>query len=143
MSRIANAPINIPSGVEVALGSVIKVKGSKGELEFTPHENVTIEQEDAKLKVKTAASSQSATALAGTTRALLNNMVTGVTQGFEKKLTIVGVGYRAQAQGQKLNLTLLASVKMRHARFIFARLRTLKVSLPRNALISLVRTVPV
>ena len=107
MSRIANAPVEVPSGVEVTLtGSLIKVKGSKGELEFTSHELVSVEQEDAQLKVKANEQSKNAVALAGTTRALVNNMVTGVTNGFEKKLSIVGVGYRAQAQGQKLNLTL-------------------------------------
>jgi len=107
MSRIANAPITLPSGVEVSLSpELIKVKGSKGELELTPHADVAVEQVEADLKVKANAKGQSAIALAGTTRALLNNMVTGVSQGFEKKLTIVGVGYRAQAQGQKLNLTL-------------------------------------
>ena len=67
---------------------------------------MSVNQEEAQLKVTTNESSKSATAIAGTTRALLNNMVTGVTSGFEKKLAIVGVGYRAQAQGQKLNLTL-------------------------------------
>ena len=107
MSRIANAPVDLPSGVEVTLsGSSIKVKGSKGELEWNTHESVSVNQEEAQLKVTTNESSKSATATAGTTRALLNNMVTGVTSGFEKKLAIVGVGYRAQAQGQKLNLTL-------------------------------------
>jgi len=107
MSRIANAPVALPSGVEVNLnGSEIKVKGSKGELEFNAHELVSVAQEDSQLKVKANESSKQAVALAGTTRALINNMVTGVTAGFEKKLTIIGVGYRAQAQGQKLNLTL-------------------------------------
>ncbi|GHA05568.1 50S ribosomal protein L6 [Arenicella chitinivorans] len=107
MSRIANAPVTLPSGVEVTLdGQRVKVKGSKGELEWNVHELVTVEQEDAQVKVSANDSSKQAVALAGTTRALVNNMVTGVTAGFEKKLTIVGVGYRAQAQGQKLNLTL-------------------------------------
>ena len=107
MSRIANAPVELPAGVEVSLAAdLIKIKGAKGELELAPHADVAVEQEDSQLKVKAAASGQSAIALAGTTRALLNNMVTGVSQGFEKKLTIIGVGYRAQAQGQKLNLTL-------------------------------------
>ena len=107
MSRIANAPVDLPSGVEVTLsGSSIKVKGSKGEFEWNTHESVSVNQEEEQLKVTTNESSKSATAIAGTTRALLNNMVTGVTSGFEKKLAIVGVGYRAQAQGQKLNLTL-------------------------------------
>jgi len=107
MSRIANAPVSLPSGVDVTLdGQLIKVKGSKGELEWNVHELVSVKQEDAQLKVSTNDDSKQATALAGTTRALVNNMVTGVTAGFEKKLTIIGVGYRAQAQGQKLNLTL-------------------------------------
>lgn len=107
MSRIANAPVSLPSGVDVTLdGQLIKVKGSKGELEWNVHELVSVKQEDAQLKVSTNDDSKKATALAGTTRALVNNMVTGVSAGFEKKLTIIGVGYRAQAQGQKLNLTL-------------------------------------
>ena len=107
MSRIANAPVSLPSGVEFSVtNGLVKVKGAKGELEFQVHEAVAVEQEDAQVKVKTIADGQSAIALAGTTRALVNNMVTGVSQGFEKKLTIIGVGYRAQAQGQKLNLTL-------------------------------------
>lgn len=107
MSRIANAPIAIPNGVEITLdGQLVKVKGSKGELEWATHELVKVEQEDAQLKIKANEKSKQATALAGTTRALVNNMVTGVSEGFEKKLTIIGVGYRAQAQGQKLNLTL-------------------------------------
>ncbi len=107
MSRIANAPVGLPGGVEVTLnGQALKVKGSKGELEWNVHELVTVKQEEAELKVSANDGSKQAVALAGTTRALVNNMVTGVTDGFEKKLTIIGVGYRAQAQGQKLNLTL-------------------------------------
>ena len=107
MSRIANAPVSLPSGVDVTLsGQVIKVKGSKGELEWNVHELVSVVQEDAQVKVAANDKSKQAVALAGTTRALINNMVTGVSDGFEKKLTIIGVGYRAQAQGQKLNLTL-------------------------------------
>jgi len=107
MSRIANAPVSLPSGVEVTLsGQLIKVKGSKGELEWNVHELVSVAQEEGEVKIAANESSKSAVALAGTTRALINNMVTGVTSGFEKKLTIIGVGYRAQAQGQKLNLTL-------------------------------------
>ncbi len=107
MSRIANAPVSLPGGVEVTLnGQALKVKGTKGELEWNVHELVTVKQEEAELKVSANDGSKQAVALAGTTRALVNNMVTGVTDGFEKKLTIIGVGYRAQAQGQKLNLTL-------------------------------------
>jgi len=107
MSRIANAPVDIPSGVEITLnGNLIKVKGSKGELEWNAHENVSVAQEDAQLKISANDDSKTSNALAGTTRALIANMVKGVTDGYEKKLTIIGVGYRAQAQGQKLNLTL-------------------------------------
>ena len=107
MSRIANAPVSLPSGVEVTLnGQLVKVKGSKGELEWNVHQLVSVAQEDGAIKVAANEKSKNATALAGTTRALINNMVTGVSAGFEKKLTIIGVGYRAQAQGQKLNLTL-------------------------------------
>lgn len=108
MSRIANAPIDLPNGVEVTQdGQLIKVKGAKGELEWNVHEWVNVSQDDTQLKVVVnKEGNKQAIALAGTTRALVNNMVKGVTDGWEKKLTIVGVGYRAQAQGQKLNLTL-------------------------------------
>jgi large subunit ribosomal protein L6 len=107
MSRIANAPVDLPSGVEVTLaGQLVKVKGSKGELEWNAHKLVSVAKEDAQIKVSANDQSKNAVALAGTTRALINNMVTGVMTGFQKKLNIVGVGYRAQAQGQKLNLTL-------------------------------------
>lgn len=107
MSRIANAPITIPSGVDITLsGNLVKVKGSKGELEWTVHKHVSVAQEDAQLKISANDDSKFAVAVAGTTRALIANMVTGVTDGYQKKLTIIGVGYRAQAQGQKLNLTL-------------------------------------
>jgi len=95
MSRIANAPVTLPSGVEFSNSNGLKIKGSKGELEFQTHPAVSVGQEDATLKVKAVEKGQQAIALAGTTRALVNNMV-----------TIIGVGYRAQAQGQKLNLTL-------------------------------------
>ncbi|NND80803.1 MAG: 50S ribosomal protein L6 [Gammaproteobacteria bacterium] len=107
MSRIANAPIDLPQGVEVSFdGQLVKVKGAKGELEWNAHELVSVKQEDAQIRVSANDESKHAVALAGTTRALVNNMVTGVTEGWEKKLSIIGVGYRAQAQGQKLNLTL-------------------------------------
>jgi large subunit ribosomal protein L6 len=107
MSRIANAPVDLPSGVEVTLtGQLVKVKGLKGELEWNTHKLVSVAKEDAQIKVSANDQSKNAVALAGTTRALINNMVTGVMTGFQKKLNIVGVGYRAQAQGQKLNLTL-------------------------------------
>ncbi len=107
MSRVANNPIQIPSGVEVTLsGQSVKIKGIKGELSHEIHAAVEVNQQDSKLTFAARNAEQSSNALAGTTRALLNNMVAGVSQGFEKKLTLVGVGYRAQAQGKKLNLSL-------------------------------------
>jgi len=107
MSRVANNPISIPAGVEVTLnGQLARVKGSKGELNHEIHAAVEVSQQDSRLIFAARNNEQSSNALAGTTRALLNNMVTGVSQGFEKKLTLVGVGYRAQAQGKKLNLSL-------------------------------------
>ena len=107
MSRIANNPVKIPAGVEVAInGNNVTVKGKKGELNHTVHQLVTITQEDGKLKFAVRNNSKTANALSGTTRALIQNLVTGVSEGYERKLEIVGVGYRAQAQGKKLNLTL-------------------------------------
>ena len=107
MSRIANNPIVLPKGVEVNIsGSTVRVKGSKGEMSHAVHSQVSVTQADKILKFAANANSKSAQALAGTTRALVQNMVTGVSEGFEKKLTIVGVGYRAAVQNRKLNLTL-------------------------------------
>ncbi len=107
MSRIAKKPVDVPAGVEIKIdGRDVTVKGSKGSLQHTIHSSVEIEQGDNVLTFAPRDGSKIAMALAGTTRALLGNMVTGVSQGFEKKLQLVGVGYRAQAQGQKLNLTL-------------------------------------
>lgn len=107
MSRIANSPVVLPSGVDVNIsGQQVTVKGSKGELNHLVHSSVNVEQVDNSLKFKSTNESKSANALAGTTRALLQNIVTGVSEGFERKLTIVGVGYRAQVQGKILNLTL-------------------------------------
>lgn len=105
MSRIANAPVTVPEGVEVELkGSDIHVKGPKGELNMRLHPTVGVEQNDDDLTFK--AQTEDARAMAGTMRSLVSNMVTGVNEGFEKRLTLVGVGYRAQAQGSKINLTL-------------------------------------
>ncbi len=107
MSRVAKQPVAIPSGVEVKVdGANVTVKGPKGALEHRIHDLVKMDQEDGQLKFSANDDSKSANALAGTTRAVLNNMVTGVTTGFERKLELVGVGYRAQAQGKVLNLTL-------------------------------------
>lgn len=105
MSRVANKPVTVPKGVEVTLnGHQVSVKGTKGAMQLDLHPTVSLEQNDGELKI--VASNDKARAMAGTMRALLNNVVIGVSQGFEKKLALVGVGYRAQAQGNKLNLTL-------------------------------------
>lgn len=107
MSRIAKKPVELPSGVEVKLdGQRVTVKGGKGALEHEIHGAVEMKQENNVLTFLPRDGSKSALALTGTTRSLVNNMVTGVSAGFEKKLQLVGVGYRAQAQGKKLNLTL-------------------------------------
>ena len=105
MSRVAKQPISIPSGVEVKLnGQNIEAKGSKGSSSLELNSNVSIVQEDGVLKV--IPSTDKHLAMAGTMRALVNNLITGVSVGFEKKLQLVGVGYRAKAQGKTLNLTL-------------------------------------
>jgi large subunit ribosomal protein L6 len=105
MSRIANAPIELPSGVEFAYkGEQVSVKGPKGNLEMKLHPSVSLEQEDSTVTVKPA--NDSDLPMAGTMRSLVSNMVSGVTDGFEKKLTLIGVGYRAQMQGKKLTLAL-------------------------------------
>lgn len=107
MSRIAKAPIPITSGVSVEIsGQEVKVKGSKGNLAWTVHPLVSVSQEDGQVNVAPVKESKESWAQAGTTRALLNNMVIGCGTGFELKLTLVGVGYRAQAQGKTLNLSL-------------------------------------
>lgn len=107
MSRVANSPVSIPSGVEISIASgAINVKGAKGALTHNVSDAVEVKQGDAQLTFAAKDGHANANALAGTTRALINNMVTGVSQGFEKKLQLVGVGYRAQAQGKVLNLTL-------------------------------------
>jgi large subunit ribosomal protein L6 len=107
MSRVAKKPVELPSGVEVSLkGQALTVKGSKGALDHKMHRSVKVEQDGNVLTFAPKDGSKTAMALAGTTRALVNNMVTGVSQGFEKRLQLVGVGYRAQAQGNTLNLTL-------------------------------------
>lgn len=105
MSRVANKPVSVPKGVEVNLnGRQVSVKGPKGTMQMDIHRTVSLEQADGVVKI--SAANDQARAMAGTTRALLNNLVVGVSRGFEKKLSLVGVGYRAQAQGNKLNLTL-------------------------------------
>lgn len=107
MSRIANYPVALPSGVEVKLdGQRISVKGGKGAMEMDVHADVEVKQDNDELTFAAKGNSKQAKALSGTTRALVNNMVLGVSTGFERRLQLQGVGYRAQAQGRKLNLQL-------------------------------------
>ena len=106
MSRVAKNPVDLPSSVEVKMsGRHIQVKGPKGELSLNLHSTVDMVHEGNQIRLA-ASTDDSAMAMAGTMRALVSNMVTGVSVGYEKKLTIVGVGYRAQAQGKSLNLSL-------------------------------------
>ncbi|MBS4099252.1 MAG: 50S ribosomal protein L6 [Sulfuricella sp.] len=107
MSRIAKNPVAIPAGVEVTLGdSVITVKGPLGSLTQAQSRDVSVVKDGNQLQCKAANESQQAGAMSGTMRALLANMVQGVSQGFEKKLLLVGVGYRAQAKGDSVDLSL-------------------------------------
>ncbi len=107
MSRIAKFPIALPKGVEVSIASgQISVKGPLGTVARGADPNVDVAKDGDKIVCKALGNSNHANAMSGTMRALLANMVAGVTKGFEKKLALVGVGYRAQAQGDKLNLTL-------------------------------------
>jgi large subunit ribosomal protein L6 len=107
MSRIAKEPVELPKGVEFNLsGTTVTLKGSKGSLSMDLNSEIELSQEDNQLQVKARSGSRFAIAMSGTTRALLANMAKGVTEGFEKKLELVGVGYRASMQGNKLNLTL-------------------------------------
>jgi len=107
MSRIAKKPVPVPAAVEVTEnGQQITVKGPKGSLQHDVHALVEMKLEDGEMNFSPRDESKAANALAGTTRALVSNLVVGVTDGFEKKLELVGVGYRAQAKGKILNLTL-------------------------------------
>ncbi len=107
MSRVGKMQIAIPEGTTASIeGSKVTVKGKQGTLVRVFSDLVTIKQEGNVLKVEAVNESREANAMWGTTRALLNNMVVGTSKGFEKRLTLVGVGYRAQAQGDKLNLSL-------------------------------------
>jgi large subunit ribosomal protein L6 len=107
MSRVAKLPVPLPKGVEFKLdGGRAMVQGPKGELSLALDASVEVVQEGAELKVRTPGTEKPKGAMAGTTRALLANMVQGVSEGFQKKLELRGVGYRAQAQGNVLNLTL-------------------------------------
>jgi large subunit ribosomal protein L6 len=107
MSRIAKQAVELPKGVELNLtGSKIMAKGPKGELTMALHPEVELSIEDGKAQVTARSGSKFSVAMSGTTRALINNLVKGVNEGFERKLELVGVGYRAKASGKNLNLTL-------------------------------------
>lgn len=107
MSRVAKKPVAVPKGVEFSMqGADATVKGAKGQISLTVHTDLDLVFENQEILVQTKSNSRNTIALAGTTRALLHNMVRGVSRGFERKLELQGVGYRAQAQGNKLNLTL-------------------------------------
>lgn len=107
MSRIAKAPIKLPGGVDVKLtGKSVTVKGSKGELSFELHEFVSLDISEGLVQLNFDIDNIEAKSQAGTARAVVNNMVTGVSAGFERKLTLVGVGYRAQTKGNTLGLSL-------------------------------------
>ncbi len=115
MSRIAKNPIVLPQGVEVALGAEeISVKGPLGAIKFVANPAVTVAKDGATLVCKAVEGAANSDALSGTVRAILANMVTGVTKGFERKLNLVGVGYRAAAAGDTLNLTLGFSHPVAH-----------------------------
>ena len=107
MSRVAKAPITLPAGTSATVnGRSVNVKGGKGSLDFVLPAEVVVVVNGNSLALDMEATPKRAYALAGTTRAILNNMVTGVSKGFERKLELVGVGYRAQAQGKVVNLSL-------------------------------------
>lgn len=107
MSRVAKYPVALPKGVEFSMiGDEIEIKGPLGSLKQVCLPAVSIKQEESKLLFGCKDATAAADAMSGTMRALVSNMVVGVTKGFEKKLTLVGVGYRAQAQGNRLNLAL-------------------------------------
>ena len=107
MSRIAKQAVPVPVGVELSVqGQVVTARGNKGTLEMVLHPTIKLVQEGDQLKVIPASGAAEHRAIAGTMRALVNNMVIGVSTGFERKLQLVGVGYRAQAQGKVLNLSL-------------------------------------
>ena len=105
MSRVGKLPVTVPAGVDVSIqGSQISVKGAGGTLQLSLNDLVTVANDSGKLNFQPANESREANAMSGTMRQLVNNMVLGVTKGFEKKLSLVGVGYKAAASGSKLNL---------------------------------------
>lgn len=116
MSRVAKAPVQVPAGVTITLtGQDIKVKGPIGELSRTINSLVAVSYEDNTITTGIANDDKSAWAQAGTARSLINNMIEGVSKGFEKKLVLNGVGYRAKAAGKSLNLSLGFSHPVDHA----------------------------
>ncbi|NHC06845.1 LSU ribosomal protein L6P [Azonexus fungiphilus] len=114
MSRVGKNPIVLPAGVEVSIGEQIVVKGPLGTLKTAANPAVSVSQEGQSIVVSKVAGADNASAMWGTMRANLNNMVAGVSKGFERKLQLVGVGYRAQAQGDVLNLSLGFSHPVAH-----------------------------
>ena len=115
MSRVAKAPVKLPAGVDVSISAEqIVVKGPQGQLSLPAAADVSVKLENGEVLFAATSNSRKAGALSGTFRALVSNMVTGVSKGFEKKLNLVGVGYRAQAQGDVLNLTLGFSHPVAH-----------------------------
>lgn len=107
MSRVAKAPVTLPAGVEVTQnGQQVQVKGSKGTLSFNLHALVELKQEEGKATVAPVEANAEGWMQAGTARAILNNLVTGVSKGFERKLQLVGVGYKAAVKGTVVNLAL-------------------------------------
>ena len=114
MSRIGKNPIVLPAGVEITVAEQITVKGPLGVLKTAAHPSVNVTVDGQNISVSKVAGAENASAMWGTMRANLNNMVTGVSKGFERKLQLVGVGYRAQAQGDVLNLTLGFSHPVAH-----------------------------
>jgi large subunit ribosomal protein L6 len=106
MSRIAKQPIELPNGVEFKIdGRQVSAKGPKGQLSLTLHDAVQVAQQDNVLTLSPKDGRQSSLAVTGTMRSIISNLVQGVTDGFEKRMQLVGVGYRAQAQGKQLNLS--------------------------------------
>lgn len=106
MSRVANSPVEVPSAVSITLkGQSLTIKGGKGTLALEIHDNVEVKQEENLLKFSARDGAKQSRALAGTMRALAGSMVHGVDQGFEEKLQLVGVGYRAKASGKTVNLS--------------------------------------
>jgi len=117
MSRIGKQPVTVPSGVTVNVddGNVVAVKGTKGQLNKKINPAVRIDVSDSVVNIVPIDQSKEANMHSGTARALINNMVVGVSQGFERKLQLVGVGYRAKSQGKALNLTLGFSHPISHS----------------------------